>query len=73
MLLDQPRNPVDRQMSVPDREQQFRCNRISFDAAMPATCEHVGPPLQTYLTRQRLAHQETHTDNLDIEGIEREQ
>ena len=73
MLFDQPRQPLDRQIPVADRQQQFRRHRIALDTAMAGAGEHVGPPLQADFARQRLAHLVADAGNLDIEGIQREQ
>src|SRR5947209_1169615 len=40
---------------------------------MGMTCEHVGPPLQADFARQGLAHLVADADDLDIEGVERQQ
>ena len=73
MLIDQARQPLDRQPPVPDRQQQFGRDRIALDPAMAGARQHVGPPLQAHFARQRLADLFAHPGNLDIEGVERQQ
>ena len=55
MLIDQARQPLDRQAMIPDRQQQFGRDRIALDAAMAGARQHVGPPLQAHFAGQRLA------------------
>ena len=69
MLIDQPRQRLDRQAVRPDRPQQFGGDGIAFDAAMPRSREHVGPPLQADFAGQRLADLLAHPRYLDIEGV----
>ena len=73
MLLDQPRQQLDRQAEFADRLQQFGGDRIALDAAMAGALQHVGPPLQPHFARQRLADLLAHPRNLDIEGVDRQQ
>ena len=73
MLVDQARQPLDRQVPVLDHKPQLGRNRIALDAAMAGAREHVGPPLQAHFAGQRLAHLLAHAGNLDIEGIQCQQ
>src|ERR1700733_626976 len=73
MLLDQTREPLDRQAIAAGREQQFGGNGIAFDTAMAMAGEHVAPPLQPYLAWKRLAHLGVDPADLNIEGIQRQQ
>ena len=52
---------------------QLGRDRIALDAAMASARQHVGPPLQADLAGQGLADLVADADDLDIEGIEREQ
>jgi len=38
VLVDQPRQPFDRQMAVADRQSKFGCNRITLNPAMAFPC-----------------------------------
>ena len=73
MLIDEPRQPLDRQAAVPDREVEFGRDRIALDAAMAFARQHIGPPLQADFTGQRLAHDLPDAGDLDIEGVDGEQ
>jgi hypothetical protein len=68
VLLDQPRQRVDRQAEFADRVQELGCDRIALDAAMAGAFQHVGPPLQPHFARQRLADLLAHARDLDVEG-----
>ena len=56
MLVDQARQPLERQARIPDRQQQFRRDRITLDPAMAGSRQHIHPPLQAHFAGQRLAH-----------------
>jgi hypothetical protein len=73
MLLDQPRQRLNRQAEFADRLQQLGRDRIALDAAMAGAFQHVGPPLQPHFARQRLADLLAHARYLDIEGVDRQQ
>ena len=73
MLLDQPRQRLDRKTVFADRLQQFGGDRIALDPAMAGTFQHVGPPLQPHFAGQRLADLLAHARDLDIEGVDRQQ
>ena len=72
MLLDQSRQPIERQLPIVDRELKLGGHRVAFDTAVTGTSEHVGPPLQAHLAWQRLAHHLPYPRNLDIEGVDRQ-
>ena len=73
MLVDQPRQPLDRQTPVTHRQLKFSRNRIALDPAVTGAGQHVGPPLQPHLAGQRLAHLLAHAGNLNVESIDRQQ
>src|SRR6266700_236567 len=56
VLFDQPRQRLDRQTEMANRQQQFGRHRITLDATMADAREHIGPPLQADFTRQRLGY-----------------
>ncbi len=73
MRLDQSPQQLDRKIVIPDREQEFRRDRIAFNAAMPRAREHIHPPLQADFSRQRLGDLLPDPDDLDVERIKRQQ
>ncbi len=73
VLVDQPRQPLDRQTAAADRQHQFGRHRVALDAAMAGARQHVGPPLQAHFAGQRLAYLLAYPRNLDIEGVDRQQ
>ena len=73
MLVDEPRQPFDRQAAAPDCMPEFGRDRIALDTAMTLAGEHVRPPLQADFAGQRLAHLIADAGNLDVEGINRKQ
>ena len=73
MLVGEQRQRLDRQVEITDRAEQLRRHRIALGAAMDMAGEHVGPPLQADFAGQGLAHLVADADDLDIEGIERQQ
>ena len=73
MLVDEQRQRLDRQVKIADRAQQLRCDRIALGAAVDKAREQIGPPLKADLAGQGLAHLVSDADDLDIEGVERQQ
>src|SRR5258707_1356521 len=68
---DERLEPLQRQLVARDGREQRRRHRVRLDLAAAGAAQDVAPPLQTDLTRERLAHDLTHPRDLDIEGIQR--
>src|SRR3954449_7504246 len=73
MLVGEQRQRLDRQVESTDGAEKLRRYRIALGAAMNLARQHVGPPLQADFTGQGLTYLVADADDLDIEGIERQQ